>query len=308
MSKLHFLNVMSCQNYKGTKSPDFSDAASANERLCAGTSPISPETEQGIQDLDQVWDINQCVSVFREVLYGGEPRQLDKVALARLQQEMDGLFALYIKVYKTLSQPAVSHFLDKLVQTCRELPGVCDVFLDRYCQNCDRGTVANDAFLTTLCGCRVPEPPDYGVEPICDLMCSYVDTIRPLDPNSTGGQADECQSTICVIDGISVNSLESRIGEIRFSQLCSNCSSEKGNCKCIVVLDDVPPGIQIDQNCATADCYQTDPQDSTRLNLVTCPSDTRNQGEISSFTIVIGIIIVIVVVVALIILFSRKKD
>lgn len=287
-----------CGQYPGQISDKVSDGS--DEAKCAGLG-LTENDKNIIDQLNDVWDNKNCISIFEDALYGSKTlRHIDADALRRIRGEMNNLFALYISNY-SLSEPPENQFQEKLIDACRSMPGICDDFLNPYCQDCDRQTFVDDNLKTTLCGCFAPEKyVNTDVSRICDVMCSYASTIKLLDATSIEGRARECNQEVCIIDNISINSVNSRYGDVTFEQLCSNCKG--GGCKCIIGTTNIPSNININQNCGTETCYEPNEDDPNILDEVPCRTD--NSGDINIALIVIIFIIIIIIIIVIIFIYK----
>ena len=127
----------------------------------------------------------------------------------------------------------------------------------------------------------------------CNPLCNYFDSIPIYQPMETGTeyQPVQCIETICVIDKVSIRSVDSQ-GNINFNQICQGCRTEGGNCLCIIdtsvkgILDKIitdEGGTQdpasFKQACAGAQCYYVNDQGvyiQTECNPASAASTNQN--------------------------------
>lgn len=168
-----------------------------------------------------------------------------------------------------------STFQNTLLSLCTNptLPGICDKFLGGtptdpagptgYCTGFTREDAINSATIRNFCGCYVPPDPQYlqytlgspecligapgctaGCEagtpgctgqPACDPLCHRALTApKAYIPT---GDIIGCPQTICVIDNVVINAINTEIQEgINFNTICSGCVGPSGGdgCLCIV--------------------------------------------------------------------------
>jgi len=138
----------------------------------------------------------------------------------------------------------------------------CRPYLLDHCLNYTR-TDTENLIVKKICGCYLPESQyDNSVGRACDFICSSYDTIRYYEENSNYPLT--CISNVCVIDSVTIQVIDSSIGNITFNQLCPYCSGS-ANCKCIIndiniITQNSKLGsIDINQQCSPEDskCYET---------------------------------------------------
>jgi hypothetical protein len=174
-------------------------------------------------------------------------------------------------------------FISKtLITLCKTIaPGVsnCDELLDQYCESFTRDDLSKDPTLQTICGChlatstpasnaglklsRKPQGNQYdypGMTQTCDPICAYSGTIQTNAP--------QCAQTVCIMDKISINEINSNCGDITINQVCGQAPSGGGVGNCYISNVDVDlinsdcGGVFLHQNCGA--CFTFDP--STEWN------------------------------------------
>jgi hypothetical protein len=143
--------------------------------------------------------------------------------------------------------------------------GVCDDVLTNFCQNYTSEDLQKDGTLQVLCGCHLPQN-DYkfsgwGIPSSCDPLCLYQNTVQ----NAT---YQPCKSTSCIIDNVTVDIINSQVGNgINFGQVCGSCGGS-GVCECWlsgININDVNSiingGINLSQSCNNNCFYVPEGQD-----------------------------------------------
>ncbi len=152
---------------------------------------------------------------------------------------------------------------------CCPYPGLCQNGLDSVCATKTAQRISLNPAVAQWCGCHLPdgEYEDYSVKynipPECTPMCNRVGTIPIVGIN---GEAVTCKQNICLIDGVTVNLINSQIGNgLNFDMICGNC--ENAQCSCIVsnttidISNSTIGGnvIPVSEGCGSLTCSQTNP-------------------------------------------------
>ena len=151
---------------------------------------------------------------------------------------------------------------------CCPYPGLCQDGLQRACASYTSQRISLNPAIAQICGCHLPtgEYQDYSVKynipPECTPMCNRADTVPIVGVNA---QPVVCTQNICLIDGVTVNIVNSQLGNLNFNQVCGNCPG--GQCSCIIadstvdVLNSTINGttIPVSENCGNLTCTQTNP-------------------------------------------------
>jgi hypothetical protein len=117
---------------------------------------------------------------------------------------------------------------------CRQNPDACAAPLSNFCKQFTRDYVVQQVesgndLLQTLCGCHLPTAQypysGWGQNLGCDPVCMYGEAIQ--EPG------EQCSSTVCIMDNITVDIIDSQAGNVTFQNVCSGCGSGgSGTCEC----------------------------------------------------------------------------
>jgi len=206
------------------------------------------------------------------------------------------------------TDPNKAKTVSNLLQFCSNM-GTCDAQLKAMCHAYTREQVF-DAYKKYLeltranpndvnaiayknifqaCGCHLP-PSQYtkwgniGVTPPCDPICMLPDTI----PQFENGVGVQCSQSLCVLDNITVDIINSQTGNINFNTLCGNCTG--GNCRCIfsninVLLSGSSSAgnINFEQSCG-GNCSMPDPNNPGNFIQIDCKSGMPSGGSSADST------------------------
>ncbi len=233
-------NPTSCFNLYNQSVPIPSHVMSPDESACIGIGLDNDE-------LLIVWQSIDCPRVFYEKMY---PPTSGVVSFdpEGYQEAQDDMRYVLSKYFTTQSdghplvipgQNGYSQLQDLLINTCNgangnNTTGVCSKALPELCVYCSREQVSDNTNLLKLCGCFAPDldPTLYSdVTKECDPLCSQYQVSRFRDDET--GIVDQCNSTVCVINNVSITATKSSVGEVNFVQACPNCDPLLP-CKCIV--------------------------------------------------------------------------
>ena len=158
----------------------------------------------------------------------------------------------------------------------------CDDLLHYFCQQFTREDVEADATLVSICGCslnppgHIPyQPPfvngDYwkqteGTAPATSAYDTSVPNTTQCDTPCMSSRilqsAGSCVADYCIIDGVTLNYINSNPGDTNISQQCGDCG-DSGTCQCYmgdITVNEFNSnnkgGLNISQYCEN--CYQTD--------------------------------------------------
>ena len=302
---------MSCANYIGAFTPAATNATPI-ETICRGSDPNYQGT-----NWTNFWISNNgtiCQTEFNNILYGkfnntNPFRTFDSTQLQRIRNDLNNAFRTYNQIY-TITSPGLTgynSFQETLLQTCQNIPGACDDFLNNYCTGCNRDFISKSGLLTRMCGCRAPGlPPEYNITvPACDPLCNKANAIHTI--NTSTGTTNICNADVCVIDDIAISSVKSQIGgNIIFSQVCESC---KQQCNCIISSIDITTALsdvgltnktQFDSSCSTGTCFASGPGGT--LTPVVCP--TSNVPKIGGVPVLVdsGIVVVLLIIVLIVVI------
>jgi hypothetical protein len=178
-------------------------------------------------------------------------------------------------------------FVDTLLDVCRQIPGVCQPVQEFMCNQCTRSEILQTKALSDFCGCVAPVAQNeyYAgsintFAPACDPICNKISTVKLVDPAT--GYLQQCTASVCVIDNVVINAIDSQGVAPTFTQVCPSCVNG-GNCLCIVdaTFENTVTSIQgedglpintaarFTQYCPNSQCFVNDPQ-SGSFNPVAC--------------------------------------
>jgi hypothetical protein len=197
--------------------------------------------------------------------------------------------------------------LTEILYTCKNLSLTCDKILNQICIGCSQSELTTSGYtssasptqstttngLLELCGCYAFRQVRTDVRNVCDATCDNPYAIKN-QINRIDGTPDECNRTVCVIDGISVEVANAgKQGNIDIDQVCSGCGN--GGCVCIINFpsNGFPNNlnVSIESDCADSVCY-----DSTGTKII-CPDTIGVPPEkIEQMYILIAIIFFVFII------------
>ena len=267
---------------------------------------------------------------------------------------LQGSLQTFANKYKTADQPTDVHaqaYLGNILAQCAKYPAACDAQMKQLCSAMTRNDVLNayDGLINNqnnwnivaACGCHLPDDQytEYGKFGIdekyydsCDPLCK----LNPAIPKATcDGEGKNCQpwpceQTICIIDNVTVDVMNSDIkGGINFNITCGGCDKKAGGCLCvfsdITVFSEASRVGSIDFNmhcggqCAVADPNR--PGAYTKVNCISGKPSNGGNGPVNvdkiwkwivdhKKEVLIGsaVILVIIVLVMVIYMATRTKS
>lgn len=150
-------------------------------------------------------------------------------------------------------ETAVESYIKSRV--CIPNPGICELALTNACALYTRTDAEGNGNVRDFCGCHLQESEyskytdTYRSSLYCDPICANSFTIQSTD---FGGTKNTCNQSFCIIDGVTIDIIQSRLGDITFDQICGGCG---GNCVCsinnssISVFDSQVGEINLSQEC-----------------------------------------------------------
>lgn len=179
-------------------------------------------------------------------------------------------------------------FASKIPGLCSLYPGLCDPLLKQQCSTLSSGDLnprlwsgrtydSTGVLPVQICGCFIPPEVDTSTVPMeCQSSCSFPGTI-PI--GAPGGGALECTATECVIDGLTVNYINTTGGAVGITQVCGQCNAANP-CACYfsgISISGVNDPIGISTNCQA--CYSYDPSTGTATPIPGgCPALAGGSG------------------------------
>jgi hypothetical protein len=170
---------------------------------------------------------------------------------------------------------------------CCPYPGVCQSGLETVCATKTAQRISLNPTTAQFCGCHLPAgeyetySAQFNIPPECTPMCNRAGTIPIVGIN---GAPIVCQQDTCIIDGVTVNLINSQIGAgINFDQICANCGT--ANCSCIIsnttldIMNSTVGGsvIPVSAGCGAFTCTQTNPGTTGPVTLaVSCTGGSIN--------------------------------
>jgi len=250
------------------------------------------------------------------------------------------------RFYNTGGKPTDNTpFISRQIEYCRLYPGLCDSILDAeqggVCKNYSLSDLDPDKYknrendpdgtnLLKTCGCFLEKnsknyilDKDFGVA--CNSICSYPGTIPKV--NRITKQPEVCEGNVCVLNDITVNSINSTGGAVNMNTYCGQCSDEL--CRCyfnnvnLPSYSDTGATYQLTTNCG--ECFKYDPNNPTQLEKINCdgsesppkpptppPSPPSDDNRFLNFLknnwiLIILLLIIFIVIIVLIVFFIKKN-
>lgn len=162
------------------------------------------------------------------------------------QEDVRKLMNAYVAKYDitTPGNTKYNGFQEIMRNACISMPGLCDTFLNIYCENFSRGQLASSQPTLQYCGCHLPSdptaPPAIKSNPQCEAVCTRQGVIQRGEfvNDQPTLNAASCHSNVCVINDTSVQATNTGNGSVSFNQVCSSCKSGPAGsgeiCTCII--------------------------------------------------------------------------
>lgn len=210
------------------------------------------------------------------------PRTLGNIppgGLAWSQRLMNIVFAKYTRLGfqlpSSIGSPGYNTFQRFLHDNvCCPYPIVCQQGLQATCRDQTMESISLNPQLLNWCGCYLPEEEytkyvnTYGINKSCVPACNSASAVKLVAANNV---YTECTQGVCIIDGVTINIINSSGGDIGLNQVCS-CQ----DCTCVVsdtsitAINSEFGDVNINNKCGSFQC--------TDLNggLIPCIAVTRN--------------------------------
>lgn len=175
---------------------------------------------------------------------------------------------------------ADSEMNDLLWTICSTIPGICTPSLNEFCSTITTNDLIRNPNLQKWCGCYMPDfeyakySNLYGITKQCTPQCNVAGVIPLVD--ETGIKTLKCAQSTCVIDDVSIQLYEAKVGTstgggISFNQVCGSCGSgsNTGTCQCsltglnFAAVQATVPSLEISQQCGTGSICYHESTDST---------------------------------------------
>ncbi len=219
-------------------------------------------------------------------------------------------------------------FQEYLYRFCSDTPQACETGLTSICSEYSREAASGNPNVVNFCGCHmIPSvyavyANQYAIGKECDPLCARTSTV-PF--SNSQGQIQSCQSSICIIDDVTLNLTDTDVGNINFYQACGGCSGS-ASCRCsisgitITAAEAELGEIDFNQVCTgEITCYLPNPDNPEGPDIrVDCgteqpvpPSETEREVEESTRTALIVILsalgLLVIVLGFVLILAASKK-
>jgi len=109
---------------------------------------------------------------------------------------------------------------------CCPFPLICQTLLKDSCKNLSSNIITKNKELNKWCGCHLPKEQyqdyatQFNIDVPCTPMCNQPFTIPNVKKD---GEVLRCDKTICIINDITLNIVNSNIGgNINFDQICAS--------------------------------------------------------------------------------------
>jgi hypothetical protein len=322
---------MSCPNYFSQPEP-LPIRTDPEENSCLGINEDG--SLMSLREWKNYWanlfgNHTNCTEVFNRKIYSGRARNFNPLGFQEVEEDFSYMFSRYFNateeghIIGVPGQEGYDDFQQTLISACSnnpryELGGACQTAAKKMCTGCTATEVTSNTDLLKLCGCSVNSlegTKQYDKVPrACDPMCVSEQVSKNRDPVT--GVVEECNSTVCVINNISINASESVIGGAQFTQICPQCS---GGNQCTCIYDATIPNMgekvginnnfQFTQYCGpNAVCIKVNP-DTNETETVPC-EDAIPPLEPQTFNfpipIWVWISVIVILVFVLLVLFSAR--
>lgn len=269
------------------------------------------------EEYHQAWtDNNFCQYMVEQNTYTS-PGVPNTSGLAWLQPQIQILFQRYF-INGILRQGTAGQFQEDIYRICRDNPAACRTALNQTCSQYSRQSAEGNTAIVNFCGCHMEDSVYavyenlYAVGKLCDPLCARGSTIQTTD---VFGYTQLCQSSVCIIDDVSITLTESNVGNINFTQACGGCV---GNTQCQCIISDVNidaveselGNISLEQYCTgNLTCYT---QSAVQVPCVSeePTSGPKEETNVLAYTtiLVIFILIVLMFVMSMLVLYSQSKQ
>lgn len=233
---------------------------------------------------------------------------------------MNAVFDRYNAMGHTIGSRKFISFEDSIFNNvCCPYSGVCETSLNKMCSVHNVNTLMRNHELNKWCGCFLPienyerYANEFNVSKECTPVCNNYLNI-PLA--GVSGTPITCKQNVCIIDGVTINLLNSSAQQISLDQMCNGCSD--GVCNCVVTDTEIflnnttvnGSVIAATQNCGRVTC-QVDNSSGIGPDKITtdCNSDNpiqpaiekgqREERSNKAFSILIVVVSVFVVLLIL---------
>lgn len=141
---------------------------------------------------------------------------------------IDQVFKRYVNEGGSLINPILNGpMIQQLESICRKSPGLCEGYLTNYCKNFTEDTVNNNPFLSKWCGCHMSNDfyerysSGFGITKACTPICHLPGTVPSVGDD--GVTPLVCAQQVCMIDNLTIDMINSRVGDVEITDICSGC-------------------------------------------------------------------------------------
>lgn len=212
----------------------------------------------------------------------------------KAQALLDAALNTYITSGKKLTGPISgntnSAFNLFIYELCKKYPGVCVNSLQKYCLSATINDIQRDPSLIKLCGCNLSQSvyslyvDTFQINVECTPYCN-IPGVVPVPTSFTDRGGKSCTQSLCVIDNVSLNFVDSQVGSegVTIGNFCNSCGVNSA-CDCILSnitftsINSVIPNLNLSQQCGTGSCVIPDPQPDGTIQRVKVPCNQDIAG------------------------------
>lgn len=267
------------------------------------------------------YNYQKCGQTYNQAVF--DNGNIDETAFLQSESDFIDIYTNYITTFgNNITIPGLPGYnvmQEAILDACNDLPGSCILASQRFVQLGQNGvaftreSISSNAGLLNFYGCVTPPltaPPEAVSNLVndtqCDPLCNRINTIKLY----SGSTQLECQRTVCIIDQVTINAVNSDASGLNFDQVCNNCAN--GGCTCIISGVDVNSiwsniNGNFNQDCgANSLCYQTN--NIGLLVPVNCASVITNTGPTfpAYYYVIIGLIILLILITIAIVYYIRR--
>jgi len=208
-------------------------------------------------------------------------------------------------------------FNQLIFKICSKYPNMCQPFLPEYCSKYTLDDLAKNPNLVQFCGCYLSESANslytdtFQINPECTPTCNLPGVI-PLPKSSSVFEPKICQQSICVLNNINLDFVNSKVGGqgLTLGNFCSTCTNS--TCSCILenltftAVDSTFTNLNISQQCGSTQCYSNKIQADgtiTKVNVACESGSTAASSNIKKeeTSAAIWQVLIIVLILAIVI-------
>lgn len=212
------------------------------------------------------------------------------------QKLMDKVFEKYRKNGFVLGarpgEQGYYPFQDFLYQICCSAPVICQTGLSNTCGIYTAERLSYNPDVANWCGCYLPDGQyadyvnKYQINKECTPMCNRKNSIPIVSGDNT---PKPCTQTDCFINNVSIDLINSTVGDVNISQMCGNCQSKVpggvSSCSCVISDTSIDganaqiQGININEACSSTKCRVTNPDPNGSPAYIEIPCDQAGSSD-----------------------------